>query len=356
MTSTLYSQPLLSHSPPAIPLLSTVSRERLSTVCEKMNKSKIPFDTTKSGIDQINPYEFQVAGHDSILRAVDGRLYKPLKKRELWFYQSLSESHYLRPFLPQFLGCVPFTRKELKQLLEPNFSSLCHSNNSEHEGDNKQLTSSYLSHTTHWNPWALQMHSARLLKFNEPKYDFIVLQDLTHGYKHPTILDVKIGVRQYGDDATAEKRESQTKKSLSTTSATLGFRICGMQVWETSQRYRHLHKYEGRLMTRDTAQETLKNFFYNGTRERREILISAIEQLQSLLVTLENHQSQYRFYSTSLLLLYEGDEDLSLDPKIQIKLIDFANTFPRQEYQDDDSCFIMGIRNLTEMLLWIRDS
>ena len=141
-----------------------------------------------------------------------------------------------------------------------------------------------------------------------------MLENLTSKFRYPCVLDLKMGTRQYGDDATESKRRSQTSKAANTTTASLGVRLVGMQVYNKEKKtFTCKNKYYGRQLTEDGFAQSLRQFLHNGSSfelETAKIIINKLKELRSIISKLDT----FRFFTSSLLILYDS-LDSHLSPK-----------------------------------------
>lgn len=149
----------------------------------------------------------------------------------------------------------------------------------------------------------------------------VVLENATFGYTHPNIMDVKLGVRLWADDAPLEKRQRFDKISAETTHGDLGFRIAGMRVFRGSEKAEELDEDEYKKYNKDYGRvqvnsanvvDAFRKFIFNDCAKIDEELGKAIanaflEDLKRAQQILENEES--RMFSASLLFVFEGDGD-----------------------------------------------
>eukprot|EP00126_Sphaerothecum_destruens_P002392 Sdes_comp15830_c0_seq1m4912 len=359
-------------------------------------------------VTSLKPFANQVGGHASMFKIGD-KLCKPLIENEREFYEIVDiRLKNFKEFIPKYLGLIEVVLKphlvegvdsnagipvdvvkiDISDSLaseSTNLSILHNSASAEafpesdicaeaSESRRKEISS----------PWSIQCFHEYKKKLDSLQGStsgiqrYILIEDLTCKYRSPCVLDLKMGVRHYGVTASEKKRQSQMRKSASTTSASLGVRACGMQVYNVPGGCFFYHdKYLGRKLNEHNFKSEMRHFLDNGIRIRYEVLPKIIEKLNKLYDCIEKAHG-FRFYSGSLLLIYEG-ETKNLDPNTEnpssfsedefiladVKMIDFANTFIPTEasnslddtdISEPDTGYLFGLKSLVIILTDILQS
>jgi len=182
----------------------------------------------------------------------------------------------------------------------------------------------------------------------------IIIEDLTAGMTHPCIMDIKMGTCSAGDDASPEKRESMIKKDANSTTQVMGVRITGAKVYNNiTKESTQYTKSWGRKVTEETFTESLTKYFDNGDRIRYDIVNNLRQKLQPFQDWMSN-QSKLRFYSSSLLFVYDADTSERTDKhpagEVFFCMIDFAHVSPITEPNGHDDGYILGLKNLMKSL------
>jgi 1D-myo-inositol-tetrakisphosphate 5-kinase/inositol-polyphosphate multikinase len=253
-----------------------------------------------------------VSNSDGTLCDVDGELFiKPCTPAEIAFYESSVAAHpEFAEFMPTFLGTLTLDQQQSASLEEQGAALLA-----THAAGHVQETEVPVSQHT-IPEVVVPIKTTKKIVTNLA----VVLENAAHGYVQPNILDVKLGVRLWADDAPREKQIRFDKVTEETTHKDLGFRIAGMRVWQghgakgediDEQGFKIYDRNYGRYSVQtENVLEAFRNFIFvesAGIDEElgqlvAQAFLTEVERIQEIL---EEQESQ--MFSASLLFVFEGD-------------------------------------------------
>lgn len=95
---------------------------------------------------------------------------------------------------------------------------------------------------------------------------YINMENLLLPFKHPTIMDLKLGTRLYDDNANEEKKQRMIKNAASTTSLKTGLKICGLHITDKSTKsVLKFDKKYGRALKEGNLAHGILRFLLNFT-------------------------------------------------------------------------------------------
>ncbi|KAI1775084.1 inositol polyphosphate multikinase [Hypoxylon cercidicola] len=278
--------------------------------------------------DDLKDYNYAVAGHAGTMCDADGELFiKPCTQSEVEFYES---AHSLHPdfaeLMPLYIGTLDLNESTNQAAIHAQIPSLVeHADipfsikeeiqSHLHLDDRTSVVKApiekeILSDDIKWIP-----NKARKIATDRA----VVLENASFGYKRPNIMDAKLGIRLWADDAPAEKKERFDKITQETTHKKYGFRVAGMRVYKGSteeeeldeEGYKIYDKDWGRFAVNESNMvDSFKKFIFNEAagidKELGKTLAGLFAQdLRRVQEVLEKEES--RMYSASLLFVFEGD-------------------------------------------------
>uniref|UniRef100_A0A7S3PVX9 Kinase n=1 Tax=Chaetoceros debilis TaxID=122233 RepID=A0A7S3PVX9_9STRA len=190
---------------------------------------------------------------------------------------------------------------------------------------------------------------------------YLVLSDLTSSFRHPCIIDLKVGKRTYEPDAPLRKVESQTRKYPH--QEIFGFRICGMTIYgkrgddgDTKAFCQKIDKRFGQSLDDEKSlRETFLTFFKLDERAgdpndadgiRVRVLANVLEQMIVIRQSFLDCNNSLALYATSILILYEGDDEFVSPEAYKLKLIDFAHV---RRHPGNDWNYMYGLESLIKI-------
>eukprot|EP00761_Pharyngomonas_kirbyi_P003354 gb/GECH01003358.1/.p1 GENE.gb/GECH01003358.1/~~gb/GECH01003358.1/.p1 ORF type:complete len:348 (+),score=93.62 gb/GECH01003358.1/:1-1044(+) len=276
---------------------------------------KTQFSTHPSNEFYAIPFQHQAAGHGSLIEIPTQCLINHRK-----FLSKKDDS-----FLSTLLHCIDDGHTPVCKPVQDSFYS------------SEKAFYQYVQDHPSWKPFVPKYYGTVCLpseligpSYSKELKSYLVLENLTSKYEKPCIMDVKMGTNKHifdGKRCSPEKVERHEKRTANSTSSSLGFRICGFKTWcPQLQEYIHRDASYGLNLYSKEIEEPFRKFFNMECDSNLQTISQLLDHLHDI-QSMFQKQTQLRFYSSSLLIIYEGCPNVDHPPSVDLRMVDFAHVY-----------------------------
>jgi len=162
---------------------------------------------------------------------------------------------------------------------------------------------------------------------------FVIIEDLLDPFSKPVVSDIKLGKSNYEDDDSEKTKQRHIKRAQRTGMDVYGGRFDGITVHGQPTKHKKAlwnHSFPSNLRyfllpelnyNESIVLEELPTDLKSRFKLNCNLLLKKLNQVH---VALGDHRKCFNFLQSSLLLIYESD--LSKEPRVDVRIIDFDHT------------------------------
>jgi len=175
-------------------------------------------------------------------------------------------------------------------------------------------------------------------------FEYLVMENSNAPFSIACNMDIKMGTRSYDDKATEAKKKKMI--GMYPHREKTGFQVVGFKNYcvDTKQ-HEEWDGAFGKSLRPHTAITAFIDFLDNSQELRLELIPLMLDELQKV-KTFFDANRKWEFIGSSLLITFEADPEK--EPKVVIKMIDFAHVQIKEGQKDEG--YLKGLNNVIEIL------
>mmetsp|Transcript_3136 Transcript_3136/g.8915 ORF Transcript_3136/g.8915 Transcript_3136/m.8915 type:complete len:286 (-) Transcript_3136:243-1100(-) len=180
----------------------------------------------------------------------------------------------------------------------------------------------------------------------------MILENLTHGFNKPCVMDLKLGTRTAEGSAGAFKQIKMLARDEMSGTTTSGVQLIALAISRPKDQMQYkATKANGYILTMTTPMEQILGFFLGDGKRVSKRLIWGFKEKVEVLLDAFKKQRTYQFIGSSLLFVYDGQPDSNTKLRCEVRMIDFAHVIEPEEAKEiGDPYYVTGLETILRAL------